>query len=402
MGKDLKGKELGTGYTQRKDGRYEARAIINGVRVDVYNSSLKILKEIFEAEKAKVLREEKNYRPNVTLKEWFDEWFEKCKSPSLKSELTRDKYKRRLDKTLIRLLGEKKVEDISQINIQVAANILAGEEYSGRYIREAIGNLRDCLDSAVANHIILTNPCIDISISGIQTVKEVRVLDHWEQDLFIEEIKGSYYYEAYMILLLTGMRIGEFSGLQWEDVDFNKKEINIRRTLSTGYFKGKKVEILLPPKTQRGNRIIPFFDNAEELFKSWMKKQDEYKKQLGDRWRCKKELGNLVFTSTMGSPVSRYVIVHDLEHVIEDINLKEITRAHKECREPRKFEHIHPHTFRHTFATRCFENGFEPLFVQSIMGHSNYSTTVSYTHVLDNIKKREIAKTCNFLNANKS
>ena len=50
-----------------------------------------------------------------------------------------------------------------------------------------------------------------------------------------------------------------------------------------------------------------------------------------------------------------------------------------------------------TFATRCFEKGMDPLFVQSIMGHSNYATTVSYTHVLDNIKQREAANASNFL-----
>lgn len=402
MGKDLKGKEIGLNFSQRKDGRYEGRAVINGIKIDVYNKSLKQVKIDFEKEKARVLRDEKNIRPNLLLGEWFEEWFDKCKSPSLKSELTREKYKRRMKKTFMRLIGSKKIEDISQINIQVAANDLMEENYSGRYVRESIGNLRDCLEGAVANRIIPTNPCVNIKVNSIPVLKEVRVLDHWEQDLFIAEVKNSYYYEAYMVLLLTGMRIGEFSGLQWDDVDFENKVINIRRTLSTGYFNGKKVEELLSPKTQRAYRAIPFFDNIDELLKSWKSKQDGYKKELGTRWRCKKELGDLVFTNTMGSPVSRYVIVHDLERVIEDINLKEITLAHKENRKPRIFEHIHPHTFRHTFATRCFENGFEPLFVQSIMGHSNYSTTVSYTHVLENIRKREVAKTTNFLDATKN
>ena len=58
MGKDLKGKELGKGFSQRPDGRYEARAKINGVKIDIYDMSLPNLKKAFELEKARVLRDE--------------------------------------------------------------------------------------------------------------------------------------------------------------------------------------------------------------------------------------------------------------------------------------------------------------------------------------------------------
>ena len=118
---------------------------------------------------------------------------------------------------------------------------------------------------------------------------------------------------------------------------------------------------------------------------------------MGDRWRANPEHGELVFTITVSSPVTRYVIVHDINKVVQNINLKEIYKASSEGRVPKKFEHIHPHAFRHTFATRCFEKGLDPLFVQSIMGHSNYSTTVSYTHILDETKSKEIEKAGNFL-----
>lgn len=69
MGKDLKGKNLGKGLSQRKDGRYEVRAIINGIKIDIYNVSLTQLKKDFEVEKAKVLRKEKNIRINITFKD---------------------------------------------------------------------------------------------------------------------------------------------------------------------------------------------------------------------------------------------------------------------------------------------------------------------------------------------
>ena len=51
LGRDLNGKELGRGFNQRKDGRYQARASINGVKVVVIHPSLKELRVVFEKKK---------------------------------------------------------------------------------------------------------------------------------------------------------------------------------------------------------------------------------------------------------------------------------------------------------------------------------------------------------------
>ena len=399
MGKDLKGKDIGKGFSQRKDGRYEARIVINGVKINIYNMSLTQLKKDFEIEKAKVLRDEKNIRPDITFKEWCEEWFEKYKSPQLKSEMSRKTYYRKIKNTYCIVLGNKKVANITQMNIQDATNELTQQGYKDRTIKEALGVMRECLDMAVINHIINVNPCLSIVVKDTnEAVSERRVLAQWEQELFLDEIKNEYYNEAYQILLLTGMRIGEFSGLQWGDIDFNKKVININRSMSTGYINGKKIEELTTPKTSNSYREIPFFNETEQLLKSWRTKQNLYKNKLGDRWRSRPELGDLVFTSTMGSPITRYVIVHDIKKVVDNINLKEIGRAAREGREPREIKHIHPHAFRHTFATRCFEKGMNPLVVQSIMGHANYSTTISYTHILNDKLQEEVSKIGSFLN----
>lgn len=397
MGKDLKGKELGKGFSQRKDGRYEARATINGVKIDIYDMNLAKLKKDFEQEKAKVLREEKNLRPNVTLEEWYKEWFEKCKSPQLKSVVSRKTYDRKARNTYVAILGRKRMKDITQMNVQTATNELIEKGYVERTIREAVGVMRECFDIAIVNHIVTTNPCTGIAVKDANTQHERRVLTHEEQDIFLNEVRDSYYYEPYCILLLTGMRIGEFSGLQWQDVDFVNKQIYIKRSMTTAYIDGKKIEELTTPKTSNSYRTIPFFGETEELFRNWKKKQNVVRERMGSRWRGNPAHGDLVFTSTVGSPVTRYVIVHDINKVVQNINLKEIYKASSEGRIPKKFEHLHPHAFRHTFATRCFEKGLDPLFVQSIMGHSNYSTTVSYTHILDDVKSREVAKVGNFL-----
>ena len=384
MGKDINGKNLGKGLSQRKDGRYEARAVINGVKINLYDKSINRLKRTFEAEKLRVLENSVRNLPSMTVAEWYQEWFEKCKSPQLKSEISRKIYDRKLRNTYIKVLGLKMVDEVTQLDIQMATNELTDfGTYNRRGLTEALHALRDCFDVAIANKLISVNPVVGIYIrDGNNISKERRVLEHWEQDLFIDEVKSSYYYEPYMILLLTGMRIGEFSGLQWEDIDFVNKRIKICRSMSTAYINGVKIEEMSTPKTYNSYREIPFFGDVENYFKEWKKKQEYYKRKLGKRWRAKQELGNIVFTTTMGSPITRYNIVHDLKKVEENIRLKEQRAAMIEGRPPREFKHLHPHAFRHTFATRCFEKGLDPVVVQNIMEHSNYSTTISYTHVL--------------------
>ena len=84
MGKDLKGKELGTGLRQRKDGRYEARAKINGIDINLYDVDLKKLKILFEKAKEEARNNIDMKRQKITLNEWFEEWFANYKIPNIK------------------------------------------------------------------------------------------------------------------------------------------------------------------------------------------------------------------------------------------------------------------------------------------------------------------------------
>lgn len=398
MGKDLRGKDIGRGFSQRKDGRYEARAMINGIKICLYNMSLTKLRKEFDLAKANVFTDRKEALSNQTFQEWFDEWFESYKRPQLKTEISAKAYYRRVKNTYYASLGPRKINEVMQIDVQNATNKLLEGGYKQRTVKEALRIVKECFDIAVVNHIVKINPCLSISIkNNNDAIPERRVLAKWEQDMLLEEIRNEYYNEAYQILLLTGMRIGEFSGLQWQDIDFDAKVIRISRSMSVGYVEGKKIEELTTPKTANSYRDIPFFGETEKLLKEWKKKQDYYRKKLGERWRARPELGDLVFTSTMGSPVTRYVLIHNIEKIENNMRLKEEYKARKEGRPTREIKHIHPHAFRHTFATRCFEKGIDPLVVQGIMGHANYSMTISYTHILKDKLREELDRVGNFL-----
>lgn len=209
MGKDLKGRDLGKGFSQRKDGRYEARAVICGEKIDIYDKDLKTLKRTFEVKKAMLQQNSSGMCSTITLNEWYREWFDRCKAPQLKNDVSRKTYDRRIRNTYCRLLGDKRIANVLQINIQEATSQLVEEGYTYRTVKEALGILKECCEIAIVNRIIPVNPCIGIKIKDANISQERRVLTPKEQKIFLDEVQNKYYYEAYKILLLTGMRIGD-------------------------------------------------------------------------------------------------------------------------------------------------------------------------------------------------
>lgn len=368
MGKDLKGKELGKGFTQRDDGRYNARAKINDVQICLFGYSLSKLKKEFEAEKAKVLqRQVFALSTAMTLDEWFEIWFTQYKEPTLKN--TGTAYKRQYLNYYGCRIESKKLTEIYQLDVQKAIADMLQAGRTSKSVREATGILRQCVEAAIANGYMTRNPVVGTQIPSSVTA-ERRVLTKEEQAEFthyLEKTK-SWYEEIYKIMLITGLRAGEVGGLQWGDIDFQKKYINIRRQLMYQYENGVKTKKLTSPKTENSVRKIPFFGETAELFEQWRKKVDNKKAELGSRWRLSNEYGDLVFVTSMGSPMTRYNLESDMRYVSSQMNEMRRMEAFQNGTTYIPMDKIHPHCLRHTFATRCFEKGMSARTVMEIMG----------------------------------
>ena len=392
MPKDLKGRELPKGIYQRKDGRYEARALINGIRIQLYNFNLKELKVDFEKRKAEAKQGVDKKLSNITLDEWFEEWFTRYKAPHVK-ETSIAPMKRKYRANYGRLIGNMKVAEIRNMDIQDVINTMQREGRATSSMRDALGRVRECLESAKNNRIISENPCFDITVPWENVTKERRFLSQEEQNRFLQQLENNWYKEMFYIMFLTGMRIGEVGGLKWEDVDFKNKCININCSLSCQYESGVKTVRLTAPKTHNSYRKIPFMGEAEEMFLSQKKKQDKIKKELGKRYRSDGEFSDLVFVTSMGSPVFRHHAEKEVKKVVKAINEQEAFDSVREQREPHYFEDLYPHAIRHTFCSRCFQLNMNPKVVQKLMGHQHYSTTIDiYTHVMQDDIDSEVCK----------
>lgn len=385
-------RKLPKGIRENK-GAYEARAMVNGIKICLYSSDLKKLTEEFEQAKQNARNSFDYKKTQMTLNEWFEEWFTSVKAHKIK-ETSISPMKNNFKRTFGFYIGSMKIKDIRPMNVQQAINAMEKDGMSNSAMREALGRLRECMEFALGSQLISNNPCLIVEVPWTyKRSKEEIALTQEEQNSLLDEVEDSWYKEMFYFMCLTGVRVGELGGLKWSDIDFEKKVVCINRSLSCSYCDGVKREILVSPKTVNSVRQIPFLGEMEEILTTQREKQTRLKKELGTRWRSGEEFDDLVFTTGMGSPCSRYIVQKEIKKVVKRMREKEAVTAVQENREPKVVRDFHPHTLRHTFATRCFENKMEPKVVQALLGHSSISITLNiYTHVLDNKMEEEIKK----------
>lgn len=127
----------------------------------------------------------------------------------------------------------------------------------------------------------------------------------------------------------------------------------------------------LAPVRSKGMNCLVFVDPAKTVILH----KSPYKNNLA--------FPDLLFTTKYGTPLNSVLYSAAIHSIIAEINL---TRDSLE-----EIEKFSGHTFRHTFATRCFETGIQPKTVQTYLGHSSLSMTMDlYTSVMQQKKSDDI------------
>lgn len=390
MGKDLKGKELGTGLRQKSNGVYSARYVDRfGNRKEIYDRNLVELKRklntaIYDDAKGNNIEDN-----SIILSQWFKSWIEIHKYKVIRNN-TKMYYTQLFTKHIEPSLGKKKLKDITQLNIKALLKELDQKGYHYETKNKVRIMLLDMFDKAMIDNYVLKNPCKGIRLARDEK-KDIRVFSREEQAEFFECSKGTFYDNLFTVAVLTGLRQGEICALTWDDIDFEKKEISVTKTLLYQKLEGdiQKEFHLNPPKTKTSKRIVPISKQCEMA----LKRQYIQRNNVMARRASKPLPGfeNLLFTTKFGTPICNQILSDAIKRIIDEINL---------CRdELEQFESFSPHCFRHTFATRCFEAGIQPKTVQAYLGHATLQMTMDlYTSVLENHKQEEMQKLENVLN----
>jgi integrase len=166
------------------------------------------------------------------------------------------------------------------------------------------------------------------------------------------------------------MRKGEILGLRWQDIDLQKGELQIRRTL--GYFAHHGF-VEGEPKTEKSKRKITLPQFVLDALKRHRTLQLERRLQAGSTWIDK----DLVFSSKDGDFIVPHTLNNHFNRLLEEIGLP----------------HIRFHDLRHSAATLLLSMGVPAKVVQEILGHSNFRTTMDrYSHVLPTMQKEAMDK----------
>ncbi len=363
-------------------GSYEARKTVNGVSICLHGKDLDSLVIQFN-EAVEMAKNSIDYKAkNMTLDEWFEDWFSTTKVLTIK-ETSVAPMKRKYVRTFGFYLGSHKLGSLMPMDIQGAINAMDKDGIAVSTIMDVKGLLHQCLDAAVANRYLQTNPCVSVVVpKKYKNAEEEKALTEEEQKKFLAFIDDSWYKEMFYFMFLTGVRVGELGAVSWDDIDFNAKEIHIRGSLSCNYCDGVKTEKIVTPKTACSIRTIPFMGEMEEMLISQKSKVERLKKSLGDRYRSH-GFENLIFVTGMGSPCSRYIVEKEINKTVERMNEESARLALVNGEVPVEvIGKFHPHSIRHTFATRCAEKGIDVKVAQKLLGHSNITITLNvYTHV---------------------
>ena len=379
MGKDLKGKDLGIGISQRKDGIYQGRYTDRwGKRKTIYDRDIRKLRK----ELATAISENETFssiREEVTLDFWFNRWMKVYKEKSIRPNTKRE-YIHTYQKNIAPVLGGRKINTLIKSDIQMLIDQLSDEGYQYERQNKVKVILRDMLQRAVEDNLLINNPVSGIKLRAEKQIK-AKTLTVQEQETFFTYCQNTFYENLFQVAVNTGLRPGELFALTLSDIDMEEKVITVNKTLVYQKYMEdeKKTFHIEPPKTKYSYRKVPI----NSICLVYLERQFELKEIISKK-RPKQD-NDYLFVTKFNTPLNSVIYSDAIKAVVRQINLIRPL--------DNQFEVFSGHVFRHTFATRCFENGVDAKVVQKFLGHASIKMTMDlYTHVTEEKAAADIEK----------
>jgi integrase len=262
-------------------------------------------------------------------------------------------------------LAEMSLKAIKPTHVEAYMATLIEKGLSASTRRTIYAVISHVFAAAVSDGLIANNPVQGKVKRPKNERNAVRFISDDEVTRLFDELRSSRLFEYFRLLALTGMRRGEGLGLDWNSIDFNRKEIRIDWTLS---ITGERTR----PKSERSRRVLDMTNETEALLKTQKIRQEEDAAKAGSNWSGNPM--NLIFTSQLGQPLAG-------RNVLRAIQQASI-RAGIDTRDSK--EKVGAHTLRHVVATRLLDGGVPMHTVSRILGHDSIDTTVNtYGHIVE-------------------
>ena len=362
----------GSNIYKRKDGRFEGRVSVgyneNGKLKYryVYGRSLAEVKEKMAVVHLGTADSEKT-RIKMTVKEISEQWLAE-KKLTVKSA-SYSSYRRLLSNHIYPAFGSIHCTALTKkmLNRFISELLTSGRKDGGgglspKTVRDVIVILKAVFGYA-HNEYSLADPTENIKLPRIDKgCEEQSVIEKSER------IKLEYYLlhnqnktnMGILLCLYTGLRIGELCALKWQDIDLANGQVSVTKTIQRISCNDGTTELVVgSPKSVSSVRDVPIPEFVcKELLKF-------------------KGISNAYILSGCGTPIEPRTMQNRFKSVLKQCGLPD-----------RNF-----HSLRHTYATMCIENGFDPKALSELLGHADVSITMNrYVHSSDEMKKKYVSR----------
>jgi integrase len=367
----------GRGIIKRSDGRWMARATIDGKRKSYYGETAK------EAEDARLealmLAKQgiTDLNERQTVGQYLATWHE-----TMQPRLAPTSHVRYGDyiKHLTNGLGSIPLTKLTAQQVQLFETRKVNDGVlSNRYIQLMHTMFKQSLNDALILGLIPRNVCAAVKPPKAER-KKMHPMDFEQARRFLQVIQDDRLEAMYVLAITTGMRLGELLALSWDDVDLTRRVVVVQQNMQRvrglkGGFRPNQ------PKTAHSRRTIGLTDVAiESLARHW--KQQQAERSAGMPYN---EQLNLVFCTRNGGHYHNPRIIADKWY--KDF----LTRAGLSL--------VHRfHDLRHTCATLLLAAGVNVKVVSEMLGHSSVTITLNiYAHVLPHMQQSAVDAMSNLL-----
>ena len=291
---------------------------------------------------------------SISLTSYIAEWLSTFKETTVKQS-TYDRLLTSAKALEAYTIAYMPIGEITCIDIQHYVNDLTKRGYGLSTIKKQMRIVTAPLKQASALHIIPADPCVGIRLpSRYNVAKPEKIVEAYtaeEQTALLNVIssgrrKG---YFAIMLMIETGLRVGEVLALRWHDVQLARKRIHVRNTVVR--LANKKQSFVQDSvKSESSRRTIPLTPEAISIL------EQQYARRTGE-W---------VFTNDDGERLSYEALRYQTRKACDEAGI----------------EFRGEHVFRHTFATNCYHKGIDVKILSRLLGHADVNITYNlYIHL---------------------
>lgn len=236
---------------------------------------------------------------------------------------------------LVPFFGSTRIDLVSGLQI---------ERYKAKKIKKGLSN------KTINNHLTVLNKCLRtaqewLELDRIPRIKKLKVPPQKYDYLSVEEserlLEGAHgmWRDIVLVALRTGLRLGELRGLKWEDIDWKKRQLTVRRSVYLD-------KHIVTPKSNR-ERVIPLSDDVYSALSQNQRKR------------------GFIFSIKLNMHLKNTCCRKRLYKMCDAAGLRRIGW----------------HVLRHTFASQLVMAGAHLKAVQELLGHTDIQTTMRYAHM---------------------